>query len=101
MSDGPAKDPLFAALTRPPTMLGVPVEAFGLIIMGSLLAFMASRSVVALPVFPALYGITRILCAKDPRFFRYLFLAMTTKATGANRTIWKGSSYSPFPNRKR
>ncbi|MBV6855868.1 MULTISPECIES: VirB3 family type IV secretion system protein [Xanthomonas] len=101
MSEGPAKDPLFAALTRPPTILGVPGEAFALIATGSLLAFMASRSAVALPVFPALYGIARILCAKDPRFFRYLFLAMRTKATGANRSIWKGSSYAPFSNRKR
>lgn len=95
------RDTLFAALTRPPTMFGMPSDAFGILLMAQLLAFMAVQNFLVLLAFPVLYAIARTLCAKDPRMFRYLMLAAQTKGRGMNRALWSGSSYSPLRFRKR
>lgn len=95
------RDPLFAGLTRPPTLFGIPSDAFGILLMVQVMAFMATRNFLVLLAFPVLYAIARLLCAKDPRMFRYLLLAIRTKGRGANRALWRGSSYSPLTYRKR
>jgi type IV secretory pathway VirB3-like protein len=48
-----------------------------------------------------LYGIARLICAKDPRAFRYLGLQLNTKAMHRTRGYWRAGSYSPLPHRKR
>ena len=48
-----------------------------------------------------LYGIARLICAKDPRAFRYLALQLHTKAMHRTRSYWQAGSYSPVPHRKR
>jgi len=95
------RDPLFAGLTRPPTLFGIPSDAFGIMLMVQVLAFIVMRNFLVLLAFPVLYAIARILCAKDPRMFRYLLLAARTKGRGLNRALWQGSSYSPLRFRKR
>lgn len=95
------RDPLFAALTRPSTLFGIPSDAFGILLMVQVLVFMAAQNFIVLLGFPVLYAIARTLCAKDPRMFRYLLLAAQTKGRGMNRALWQGSSYSPLRFRKR
>ena len=95
------RDQLFAGLTRPTTVLGVPTDALGILMMIQALLFMATRNFVVLLLFPVMYAITRLLCAKDPRMFRYLLLWARTKGRGMNRSLWGASSYSPTRFRKR
>lgn len=95
------RDPLFAGLTRPPTLFGIPSDAFGYLLMTQTMLFMATRNFLLLLLFPVLYAIARLLCARDPRAFRYLVLALQTKGRGMNRRIWGASSYSPMRFRKR
>lgn len=98
---GPRPDPLFAALTRPPTMFGVTAEVFGVIVMVEMVAFMLTRNVVVLISGLLLYGVARIISVKDARIFNYLHLALLTKWKGQNRAVWKASSYSTIPSQKR
>lgn len=94
-------DPLFAALTRPSVLFGVPAEAYGVILVGPLVLVLFTQHVLFAAPIPALYLIARILCARDPRAFRYYMLALQTKGVGLNRTLWHCSSYSPARFRKR
>lgn len=95
------RDPLFAGLTRPPTLFGIPTDAFGIMMMVQVLAFISMRNLLVLLAFPVLYGLVRTICIRDPRMFRYLLLAARTKGRGKNRGLWLGSSYSPLRFRKR
>jgi type IV secretory pathway VirB3-like protein len=47
------------------------------------------------------YGIARLMCANDPRAFRYLALQLNTKAMHRDRAYWKSGTYSPMPCRRR
>lgn len=94
-------DPLFAGLTRPPTLFGIPSDAFGIMLMVQVLVFIALQNFLVLLGFPVLYAVARMMCVKDPRMFRYLLLAARTKGRGMNRALWQGSSYSPLRYRKR
>jgi len=102
-------DPLFGGLTRPATIFGLPIEAMVLIGCGSIMCFLVCMMVQAglfwqlmsLGVGAVLYGIARLICAKDPRSFRYVALMLETKAMHRTRGYWKCGSYSPVPNRKR
>ncbi len=95
------KDPLFAGLTRPSMMFGIPSDAFGMMLVLQMVIFMGTRSFLTLLLFPVFYAIARVLCAKDPRTFRYLLLALQTRGRGLNRALWGASSYSPTRFRKR
>jgi type IV secretion system protein VirB3 len=102
-------DPLFGGLTRPATILGVPIEAAVLIgggaTVGFLMTMMFGASIfwklMALGFGAVLYGIARLICAKDPRSFRYVGLALETKAMHRSRKFWGCGSYSPLIRRKR
>lgn len=107
--NGIESDPLFGGLTRPPTFLGLPIEAM-LGIMGvSVVAFLIAAMVdagIAWKIFPlgfgvVMYAVARLICASDPRSFRYIGLRFKTKALHRTRAHWKSGSYSPLPHRKR
>lgn len=102
-------DPLFGGLTRPATLLGLPIETL-IVIAGSsvvtfLLFFMFDASLFwrlfALGIGVVGYAIARLICFKDPRAFRYLGLALDTKGMHRTRQRWGCGSYSPSPCRKR
>lgn len=106
---GVTSDPLFGGLTRPPTFLGLPIEAM-LAIMGvSVLLYLVISIVgagIGLKLFPlglglVMYGVARLICANDARAFRYIALRMRTKALHRTRARWKSNSYSPRPHRSR
>lgn len=102
-------DRLFGGLTRPATVLGLPIEAL-LIILGStaivflVVSMLQATLTVRLGVMglgAVLYGIARLICLKDPRSFRYWGLMLATKGAHRTRKDWKSGSYSPVPHRKR
>lgn len=94
-------DPLFAGLTRPATVAGVPLTAFVIEALIVIVAFLASKNIftflLAIPLHGALYA----LSAKDSGIFHELLLAAQTNAPVQNRSVWEGAaSFSPLKLRK-
>lgn len=61
---------------------------------------------IALKLFPlgmgiVMYGIARLICANDPRAFRYMMLRAKTKMLHRSRKFWHSGSYSPVAHRRR
>ncbi|MEO8112768.1 MAG: type IV secretion system protein VirB3 [Phenylobacterium sp.] len=96
-----AEDVLFLACTRPALVLGVPMEAMGINLMISAVAFLATGSMLYLLVAPALHLVFQAVCKADPNAFRVLYLFVETKGRSRNRGLWGGSSVSPLPLHRR
>ena len=101
---------LFLACTRPAMFVGIPIQAFGVLIIVCgevfVLSGLASHSVWRLVWCTALslvsYGACRLLTAIDHNIFGILFLWITTKGrTSRAAPYWGGSSASPSPLRMR
>ncbi|MGH6966684.1 MAG: type IV secretion system protein VirB3 [Phenylobacterium sp.] len=94
------EDTLFLACTRPALVLGVPMEAMGLNVIVSAIAFLAAGSLLYLLVAPALHLVFQAVCKADPNAFRVLWLFVDTKGRARNGRLWGGSSASPLPLRR-
>jgi len=101
-------DTLFLACTRPAMFLGIPIQAFGVLIIGCgevfVLSGLATHSVWRLVWCAALalvsYAACRALTAIDHNIFGILFLWLITKGRASrNGMFWGGSSASPSPLR--
>lgn len=105
---GLQSDPLFGGLTRPATMLGLPIEALLGIFMLSVVAFLLAGlisedifyKVTALGMGAVFYALARLLCARDARAFRYLALQLRTKGLHRTRARWGCGSYAPVKFRR-
>ena len=96
-----AEDTLFLACTRPALVLGVPMEAMGVNLVLSAVAFLAGGSLLYLLIAPALHLVFQAICKADPNAFRVLYLFVETKGRARNGGLWGGSSASPLPLRRR
>lgn len=96
-----AEDTLFLACTRPAMFLGVPMEAMGINIILSAIAFLAGHSFLYLLIAPALHFVFKAICKSDHNAFRVLWMFVETKGRARNSAIWGGSSTSPLPLRRR
>ncbi|WP_330903221.1 type IV secretion system protein VirB3 [Dyella sp.] len=102
-------DPLFGGLTRPASMLGLPVEVLIFVLAGATIAFLLAGllhadvnwKIAALGMGCVLYGMARLVCARDPRALRYVGLQLNTKARHMTRDYWHSGSYGPLASRKR
>ncbi|WP_372784665.1 type IV secretion system protein VirB3 [Phenylobacterium sp.] len=94
------EEPLFLACTRPAMVLGVPMEAMGLNVVVSCVAFLAAGSMLWLLLAPALHLAFRAICRSDANAFRVLYLWLETKGRSRNGGVWGGSSLSPLPLRR-
>jgi len=104
MSEDPERlteEVLFLACTRPALVLGVPMEAMGVNLIVSCVAFLAGGSLTYLLVAPALHLVFQAVCKADPNAFRILWLALETRGRARNGGLWGGSSTSPLPLRRR
>jgi type IV secretion system protein VirB3 len=90
-------EPLFLACTRPAMVLGVPMEAMGVNVILSGLAFLVGGSLLYLLVAPAMHLVFRAICKADHNAFRLLFVFVDTKGRSRNGAIWGGSSPTPLP----
>lgn len=91
------EDMLFLACTRPALVLGVPMEAMGLNLIASCIAFLASGSLLYLLIAPVLHVVFKAICKADPNAFRVLYLWLETRGRARNGGLWGGSSASPLP----
>lgn len=101
LEDRLAEDTLFLACTRPALVLGVPMEAMGVNLMASSVAFLAGGSLLYLLIAPALHLVFQAICKADPNAFRVLYLFVETRGRARNGGLWGGSSASPLPLRRR
>ncbi len=90
------EDPLFLACTRPAMVMGVPMEAMGVNVIVSGVAFLAGGSLLYLLIAPALHLVFRAICKADHNAFRLLFVYVDTKGRSRNAGVWGGSSTSPL-----
>ena len=90
-------EPVYLALSRPPTWLGVPLDAALLIAMAAVLALLFGNPLYGIGVGGVGFAIARLIVRHEPNAFRLLNLAMRTKWANRDRARWGGSSYSPLP----
>nr|WP_314433997.1 type IV secretion system protein VirB3 [uncultured Brevundimonas sp.] len=95
------EDPLFLACTRPAMILGTPMEAVGVNVIVSGIAFLVGGSLLYLAVAPALHLVFRAICKTDHNAFRLLLVYVDTKGRSRNGALWGGSSTSPLPLMRR
>lgn len=88
---------LFLACTRPALVLGVPMEAMGVNLIASCIAFLAGGSLLYLLIAPVLHVVFQAICKADPNAFRVLYLWLETRGRARNGGLWGGSSASPLP----
>jgi type IV secretion system protein VirB3 len=91
------EDPLFLACTRPAMIMGVPMEAMGVNVMISGLAFLVGGSLLYLLIAPVLHLVFRTICRVDHNAFRLLLVFVDTKGRSRNGARWGGSSATPLP----
>ena len=91
------EEPLFLACTRPAMIMGVPMEAMGVNVMVSGLAFLVGGSLLYLLVAPALHLVFRAICRVDHNAFRLVLVFVDTKGRSRNGVLWGGSSATPLP----
>ncbi len=60
--------------------------------------FLLSRNLLVLLLVLPLHGVCMLLCARDPRYFNLLLLAVKTRFLGylCSARFWRGASYSPL-----
>ena len=92
-----AEDTLFLACTRPAMIAGVPMEAMGINLMVTTVAFLAGHSLLYLLVAPAVHLVLAAICKTDHNAFRLLYLYVDTKGRAGTAGLWGGSSATPLP----
>jgi type IV secretion system protein VirB3 len=95
------EDVLLLACTRPAMILGAPMEAMGINIILTAIAFLAGRSLGLLLIAPALHLVFQAICKSDHNAFRVLWLWLDTRGRARNVALWGGSSATPLPLHRR
>ena len=93
-------DPLFIGMTRPPMVIGVPMEFFGInfIIFGiGMIIFTAlsSKILFVICVTLPIHALGYIATEKDPHWMSVLVTKMNKCAPTRNRNYWRSNSYQP------
>jgi type IV secretion system protein VirB3 len=94
------RDVLFVGATRPSMIAGVTYEALGVEVFITGIANTMTGHPATLLLFPVLHLISYILCMKDPRQFKVLFMYFGTKGRCKNKAFWKASSVAPYEKRR-
>ena len=84
-------------LTEDTLFLGVPMEAVGINVIVSGIAFLAGHSLLYLLIAPALHLVLQAICKSDHNAFRVLWMFVETKGRARNGAVWGGSSATPLP----
>jgi type IV secretion system protein VirB3 len=102
---GLVSDPLFVAVTRPPTRWGVTFSALLFNMVFTMEVFLLTRNLLTLLIAAPIHGVCALLCLRDARFFDLLLLWGRTRLPAYVGTYryWRASSCSPLalepPNR--
>jgi len=89
----PIISPLVRALTRAPTMMGVPYMYFMFNGVVSAVCFLISHNLLLLLVAIPLHLFGYVLTLRDDRIFEILFVK-STKCPPRSRAFWAADSYS-------
>ncbi len=89
-------EPLFVGATRPTLLWGVASEAFLINTMLTTVVFLAIGNPFYLVIGVPIHAVMVVICLKDPRAFRLLFLWVQTKGRSLSRIYWRASSASPL-----
>lgn len=94
------KDMLFVALTRVPTILGIPYAAFVIeLIFASIVNINAGNPLYALVVIP-IHALFYLISSHDPGVFAEIEMWTKTNGRCLNRKFWDAASFSPITTRK-
>jgi type IV secretion system protein VirB3 len=93
-------DPLFVGMTRPPIVMGVPMEFFGInfIIFGiGMIAFasLSAKALFVLLICLPLHVFGYIATEKEPHWMSIYLTKLTKCGPIQNRGFWKSNSYKP------
>jgi type IV secretion system protein VirB3 len=88
-------NPVFLALTRPPMMLGVTIDALLLEGMIVFILFMVSHNALMLVLFVPLYLASWLVCYSDPNRFKVLFTRLNC-GFSPMKSLWGCHSYAAF-----
>ena len=86
--------PLVIGLTRPPMMLGIPFNAFIIIIGVTIIAFLVADSFWAVLVAPVAYLILFSACSYDVRILDVIQVAGGKTPRIRNKNLWGTNTYS-------
>jgi type IV secretion system protein VirB3 len=101
-TQGIVADTLFIGLTRPAMAFGVPYSALLATAVITVEAFLLSRNLLALLLCAPLLGLSRLVCASEPRYFE-LWAAWAPQAIGhylANPRYWRAATLGPLGARQ-
>jgi type IV secretion system protein VirB3 len=94
------KDILFVAMTRVPTVLGVPYVAFVLeLVIASVVNVVTGNPLYSLLVVPV-HAIFYLITTKDAGIFAEIEVWAKTIGRCLNRRFWGSASFSPISTRK-
>ena len=94
------RDILFVAMTRVPTILGVPYVAFVLeLVFGSVANVVSGNPLYALVVIP-IHAVFYMITVKDPGVFSEIEVWTRTVGRCLNRRFWDSASFSPVITKK-
>lgn len=93
-------DPLFIGMTRPPIVMGVPMEFFGInfMLFGiGMIAFLSltGKLLFILGVCVPLHILAYVATEKEPHWMRIHLTKVTKCGPTRNRVYWKSNSYKP------
>lgn len=91
-------DPLFTGLTRPPLVIGVPMEYFGLLFIAFGLGMIGFTSLKAKALYFVLiccplYLLGYLFTEKEPHWMRVYLTKLTKCGPTRNKRFWKCNSY--------
>jgi len=95
------EDVLLLACTRPAMILGAPMEAMGINIILTAIAFLAGRSLGPSLDRAGPSAVFQAICKSDHNAFRVLWLWLDTRGRARNVALWGGSSATPLPLHRR
>jgi type IV secretion system protein VirB3 len=94
------KDLLFVALTRVPTIAGIPYMAAVMIMMLACIIIIMIGKLQYLLILVPVYAILYLISARDPGIFAEIEIWMKTAGRCLNRGFWGATSFSPLTTKK-
>ena len=90
-----ANAPIFKALSKPVTIMGVDYDYFFISLIGVMLVFIYANNLLAFLLFLPLHLIGLILVRIDPHIFKLLSVRASIGSC-KNKTLWQSQSYEPI-----
>ena len=94
-------DPLFVGATRPSLVWGVTYEAIIICASTTGILFLATNNPLLMGLYIPMHGLSYLVCLKDPRFFRLIFLWAITKCKSLGWHYWGAATAAPLASTRK